>query len=133
MKSATHSPKGLWQACANMEEVSQPQLLMSLEPFSKPVIDCYEVGVQAPTLKGKRHHDLDITYSALFLKRALTDLRVVWKLLSVGYTSQAAVVAAALFEHALVVNSLAGSKNTAGAICQYGEWRHPMGSEATCE
>ncbi len=46
----------------------------------------------------------------MFLKRALTDLRVVWKLLSVGYTSQAAVVAAALFEHALAVNSLAGSK-----------------------
>jgi hypothetical protein len=44
----------------------------------------------------------------MFLKRTLTDLRAVWTLLMDGYTSAAAAVAAALYEHALAVSAVAG-------------------------
>jgi hypothetical protein len=47
--------------------------------------------------------------AASFLKRSITDFRSVWLLISLGYTSQAASVAAALYEHSLVVVALAGN------------------------
>lgn len=77
--------------------------------FSSPFRLCYEAGVQAPTLKGSRHGENDIILSALFLKRSLTDFRSIWLLTKTGYTSQAASIAASLFENALAITSIVSS------------------------
>jgi hypothetical protein len=101
-------PEGLWNACDTMEMLVANELRTQLSDFEKPITDCYEAGVEAATIVGKRNHEEDMRIAAMFLKRTLTDLRSVWILLCSGYTSQAAAVCAALFEHALSVNCLAG-------------------------
>jgi hypothetical protein len=106
-------PEGLWNACGAMEMSVANELRTQLSDFEKPITDCYEAGVEAATIVGKRNHEEDMRIAAMFLKRTLTDLRSVWILLCSGYTSQAAAVCAALFEHALSVNCLAGhAENT---------------------
>ena len=107
------SPEGLWQGCDNMEAAAFATLSRALAPFDGPVRHCYEAGVQAPTLAGTRQLDRDMILAAPFLKRSLNDLRAVWLLTHLGYTSQAASVAAAIFEHSLAVNALAGSPQNA--------------------
>lgn len=83
---------------------------MQLHAFCAPFRDCYEAGVQAPTLTNDREIAVDMRLAALFLKRSLNDLRAVWVVTCMGYTSEAAAIAAALFEHALAVEALAGSE-----------------------
>lgn len=107
------SPLGLWEACGQVELSVTIELTTQLAPFQMPISNCYEAGVQAPTLKGKRHHNDDMRLAALFLKRTLNDLRSTWLLAGMGYTSQAASVCAALFEHGLAVNALAGHPQNA--------------------
>lgn len=106
--NAKNSPEGLWFACGEVEKAAKPYLQKQLEPFEQIIRTCYEAGVQAPTLPGKRQNEPDLQYAALFLKKSLNDLRSVWILLRVGYTSQAASVAASLYENALTVVCLAG-------------------------
>jgi hypothetical protein len=106
-------PEGLWKACDTMEMSVANELRTQLSAFEQPITDCYEAGVEAATIVGKRNQEEDMRIAAMFLKRTLTDLRSVWILLCSGYTSQAAAVCAALFEHALSVNCLAGhAENT---------------------
>ncbi|MCJ7585089.1 MAG: hypothetical protein MUO30_10025, partial [Anaerolineales bacterium] len=102
-------PEGLWLACENMEIAAKRVTAKQLEPFEAPIRICYESGVQVSTLPGKRHGTPDILLAALFLKKTLNDLRSTWVLLQYGYTSQAASVAASLFENALTVTCLAGN------------------------
>lgn len=106
-------PDGLWDACSDVEKRAVGNLSLELHPFVLPIVSCYESGVQAPTLPARRHGLEDMRFAAMFLKRALTDLRTVWLVTHIGYTPQAATVAAALFEHALTVNCLAGSPERA--------------------
>jgi hypothetical protein len=101
--------EGLWKACADVEAAARVRLLGDLSPFQPVVECCYEAGIEVPTLSAIHHDQEDMRFAALFLKRTLTDLRSVWVLLCTGYTSQAASVAAALFEHSLAVNALAGN------------------------
>jgi len=100
---------GLWNVLAKLELASSPKMAEMLKPFSKPITDCYECGVEAPTLDCKREKTEDIGVAALFLKRSLNDLRATWNLLLMGYTSQAGSVAAAAFENALATSCIAGS------------------------
>lgn len=79
-----------------------------LAPYNKPIENCYECGVEVPTLPCKRSKEIDLLLSALFLKRSLTDLRAIWLLLLQGYTSQAGSIAAATFENALMSSCIAG-------------------------
>jgi hypothetical protein len=111
--SADNGPEGLWGACEDMEATAMQVLKTQLAPFEASARTCYESGVQASTLQGKRHGASDMMFAALFLKRALNDLRSTWVLLEIGYTSQAASVAASLFENALAVPCLAGNKSNA--------------------
>jgi hypothetical protein len=101
-------PEGLWLACDQMETAAEVALKNQLSQFEPAIRDCYEAGVQVPTLASKRYGQPDILFSALFLKKALNDLRAVWILVSTGYTSQAAAVAATLYENALAASCLAG-------------------------
>ena len=102
-------PDGLWLVCDQMEAVSEIVLKSQLSQFEPAVRDCYEAGVQVTTLASKRCGQPDILLSALFLKKALNDLRAVWILACIGYTSQAATIAATLYENALAASCLAGN------------------------
>lgn len=113
ISSAEKGPEGLWGACEGMEATAMRVLKTQLAPFEALARRCYESGVQTPTLPGKRHGAPDMMVAALFLKRALNDLRSTWVLLQIGYTSEAASVAASLFENALAVTCLAGRKSNA--------------------
>jgi hypothetical protein len=61
----------------------------------------------------KRLKELDMHFCSLFLKRILTDLRVVWSLCLSGYTSQAGTLVCSLFENSLVVQVLSKNKKDA--------------------
>lgn len=58
----------------------------------------------------------DLRVAALFWKRTLNDVRAIWNLLLLGYTSQAGSVAAAAFENALIVSCVAGNIGRAGKL-----------------
>lgn len=106
-------PEGLWSACDSVEAMSVGIIREQLILFEPAMRDCYEAGVCVATLRGARHHEEDILLSALFLKRALNDFRSVWRLIGLGYTSQAAGVAAMLYENAMVVSHLSGNTEAA--------------------
>ena len=106
---AIKDPRGFWLALSTVELTDSPKIAKMLKPFHKPVTDCYECGVEVPTLSCKREKRLDIGVTGLFLKRILNDLRATWNLLLLGYTSQAGSVAAAAFENALIIDCVAGN------------------------
>lgn len=101
--------KGLWNALSGLELASSPEIAEMLKPFLQPITDCYECGVEVPTLPCRRETTKDINVAALFLKRLLNDLRATWDLALLGYTSQAGSVAAAAFENALAISCIAGN------------------------
>lgn len=105
-KSDYSSPEGLWDSLEELESIAQGKLSNELAPFRNAFKVCYEAGVQAPTLSASRNNKEIICASALFLKRTLNDLRGTWLLANIGYTSQAASVAASLYENAMVVSTL---------------------------
>jgi hypothetical protein len=104
---------GRWLACNQMEQAAEATLKHHLSQFEPAIRDCYEAGVQVPTLTSKRCGAPDIRLAALFLKKALNDLRAVWRLTCLGYTSQAAAIAATLYENALAASCLAGNADLA--------------------
>jgi hypothetical protein len=76
---------------------------------------CERHAIPLPGLvRAKEEH----AYAALFLKRTLTDLRAVWKLLSLGYTSQGAAVASSLFEHSLAAILIVGGDKVTERIIE---------------
>lgn len=113
---------GFWDALSPLEVAESPKIAKILKPFSRPITDCYECGMEVPTLSCKREKTKDIAIAALFLKRLLNDLRATWNLLLLGYTSQAGSVAAAAFENALITNCLAGNVQRAEKM-----WNHESG------
>lgn len=92
---------GIWERLSKAEFVAEEKLLKQLSHFESAFKDTYEAGVIVPTLRANRRALLDVKIAALFLKRVLNDLRGVWVLLIRGYTSQAASIAASLYESAL--------------------------------
>lgn len=104
---------GLWNALSAVEMADSLKIAKMLNPFSRPITDCYECGVEAPTLDSDYENTDDIRIAGLFLKRLLNDLRATWNLLLLGYTSQAGTVAAAAFESALIVACVAGDPSAA--------------------
>lgn len=107
---------GLWRSSFAMEASASLKLAEMLNPFQKPVEICYECGVEVPTLKCKRSKEKDLRVSSLFLKRTLNDLRAIWHLLLLGYTSQAGSIAAAAFENALIASCVAGNVDRADRL-----------------
>lgn len=104
-----HRTEGLWKACYETEAMASFTLSEILQPFENTFKNCYEACVQAASFECTTSNAEDMKIAASFLKRSLTDFRAVWLLISLGYTSQAASVAAALYEHSLVVVALAGN------------------------
>lgn len=113
---ARKSAVGLWNALSALEAATSPKLAAMLKPFSRPIANCYECGVEVPTLPSKRTNTKDTRVAAMFLKRTLNDLRAIWDLLLLGYTSQAGSVAAAAFENALIVACVVGDDGRADVL-----------------
>lgn len=103
----------LWDGLTKAESAARNTIYSDLHVFEDPLRKCMVAGVQVLTLPAERRNEHDIIQSALFLKRALNDLRSVWLLTSVGYTSQAASVATSLVEHALLASCMAGHPDRA--------------------
>src|ERR1700688_3396925 len=80
---------------------------------------CYALAIEIPRLPESKAflEKKSLRIAALFLKRALNDLRATWLLIERGYTSQAASVAASLWEHALTARSVAGNEPRAEQCC----------------
>lgn len=92
---------GVWERLDKIEFGTIEHFGSRLAKVGLVCRDAYDVGYLVPRLKPVHPVVLDLGFAALFLKRLLNDLRVVWHLLSSGYTSQAASVAASLYESAL--------------------------------
>ncbi len=101
---------GTWERLDSIEHRATATISKQLQQFSQPFRDTYEAGVIVPTLKHNFPIAIDLRCAALLLKRTLNDLRGVWVLLEKGYTSQAASVAASLYESALATICLTHSK-----------------------
>lgn len=86
------------------------QLLVDWEPVVKATV---EAGCLAPVVPAGNQGSFQLKSAAPFLKRALNDLRGVWLLLARGYSSQAASVAASLYENALASAVMASSESLA--------------------
>jgi hypothetical protein len=104
-----------------MEQIARAHLKRDLSQLQRAFKLAYELAVEAPTLPSRRvPSDMpvpsDMTVAALFLKRALSDLRAVWLLLQTGYTSQAAAVAASLWENSLASACVCGHPSRADEV-----------------
>src|ERR1035437_3919005 len=104
---------GTWERLESIEDRASTTISKQLRQFSQPFEDAYEAGVIVPTLKHNSPKVIDLRCAALLLKRTLNDLRGVWVLLGKGYTSQAASVAASLYESALASICLTQNKQNA--------------------
>jgi hypothetical protein len=96
---------GAWDRLDELEATALAVVSTQIALFEAPFRDTYEAGVIVPILRSKGLATIDVRCAALLHRRVLNDLRGVWVLLSRGYTSQAASIAASLYECAL------------GAIC----------------
>lgn len=106
---------GTWERLDSMESGASSVIAKQLREFRLPFQEAYEAGVIAPMLKPASPPSVDLNCAALLLKRSLNDFRVVWVLLNRGYTSQAASVAASLYESALATICLTLSKQNVEA------------------
>ncbi len=111
MKS--QSADGFWRILSGLEASQSEKIVEDLKFVEQAVIDCYECGVEAPTLPNMEKRNEDIKIAALFLKRCLNDLRALWNLLVIGYSTQAGTIAAALFENALIINCVLSNSKRA--------------------
>ncbi|WP_179015454.1 hypothetical protein [Paenibacillus sp. 79R4] len=110
----TRSAQGLWKACYQMEVSAALQIEKVLKPFEVPIENLYECGIEVATLNRKTTDMSEgLKIGGIFLKRCLTDLRSIWGLLQIGYTSQAACIAAATFENALLVEAISNDSDKA--------------------
>lgn len=99
-----------WEALEEIESLSKNSMKTELAEWETIVRNCIEAGSLAPTLQAKNHGETRFLAAGPFLKRSLTDLRAIWLLIQLGYTSQAACIAASLYENALTTAVLADSE-----------------------
>src|SRR5437879_3671711 len=100
-----------WLRLGELEHFANKKLSGQLSAFEGPFRDTYEAGIIVPVLRANGLAILDVRCAALFFKRVLNDLRSVWLLLRTGYTSQAASVAASLYENSLAATCLLQSND----------------------
>lgn len=127
------SHRGLWNEIAACEIVASQKLEARLSPIAHGLSLLFEAGSEAPTLIGSRHGELDLRVAALFMKRALTDLRSLWVLLATGYTAPAASIAATLYEHSLVIDVVAGSPTYSKGIAESPHGDVPWAAQELCK
>jgi len=126
--------EGLWKATLEMELVAEKKLQTMLKPYEPITEMLYECGVEVATLKSKRaaNNDDDLIVAALFLKRCLNDFRTIWRLLNLGYTSQAGSIAAAMFEHALMISAVIERPDRAEKVINTDNLKSPWSAQQLC-
>ena len=103
----------VWKMLDDVEQVTREQshrILTDWEPIVRATI---EAGCLAPLVPATNQGAPQLIAAGPFLKRALNDLRGIWLMLERGYSSQAASIAASLFENALTAAVLASSEKLA--------------------
>jgi len=110
MTTTTCGADGSWERLDGLESRAQELISVQLLPFEEAFRLSYEAGVIVPVLRANGKTTIDVRCGAIFFKRVLNDLRGVHVLLHRGYTSQAAAVAASLYENALAAICLVSSK-----------------------
>lgn len=125
--------ESIWESLPELENVSRESLDASLKPWEELVSCCIEAGALAPMIPSTKNGDPRLTTAAPFLKCTLDDLRGVWILIERGYTSQAAAVAAAMFENALTAAVVAGSKELALQAQRGKHAQIPWGAKELCQ
>jgi hypothetical protein len=108
-KHTSCAADGSWERLDGLEDHAKVNIASQLLAFEKSFRLTYEAGVIIPVLRANGKAILDVRCGALFFKRVLNDLRAVRVLLHCGYTSQAAAVAASLYENALAAVCLLSS------------------------
>lgn len=133
MATKIETVESIWGQLPDLENMSQALNDAGLKGWEELVIACIEAGMLAPMLPSHRSSDSRLVTAAPFLKCSLDDLRAIWLLLHRGYTAQAAAVAAALFENALVAAVIGGSTELAKQAkkSEYGEI--PWGAKELCQ
>lgn len=116
--NSTCAADGAWDRLAGLEFMAQGKIAVQIVPFEQPFRDAYEAGVIVPILRAGRTPAVDVRVAALFHKRMLNDLRGVWLMLCMGYTSQAASIAASLYESSLAATCLIISKANIDKLLQ---------------
>jgi hypothetical protein len=116
---------GAWDRLSSLEFAAQGKIAIQLVPFEQPFRDAYEAGVIVPVLRAGGSPAVDVRVAALFHKRMLNDLRGVWLMLCTGYTSQAASIAASLYESALAATCLTISSANVAKLLQQPEGEIP--------
>jgi hypothetical protein len=101
---------GAWERLDKIEFGATEYFERELAEFGPAFRDAYDVGFVVPTLNRITTAEIDLSFSALYLKRVLNDLRGVWLFLLSGYTSQAAAIAASLYESSLSSQCLSLNK-----------------------
>jgi hypothetical protein len=81
----------------------------------------------------KNSGDIKLITAGPFLKCTLDDMRAMWLLVEVGYTAQAAAIAAALFENALTTAVVAESEALALQARKTKHAEIPWGAKELCQ
>jgi hypothetical protein len=105
--------EAIWHALDDIELVVKSQVLAEFSEWHAVVRTCEELGMLAPMVPSQNSGDFSLITAGPFLKRALNDLRAVWLLIERGYSTQAASVAASLYENALTAAAIAGNDKLA--------------------
>lgn len=109
----TSKPESAWVTVRCHEIALAEKTPELLQDFARPYSQLYDLAVQVPALAVGGIPDQSLEVGAALYKRALTDYRAVWLLLSAGYHSQAATVASSLWEHALAAEAVLESPENA--------------------
>lgn len=105
--------EAVWKLLDDIENAVKDQVSSSFSEWQAVVRVCEEAGMLAPMVPSKNSGALSLVAAGPFLKRALNDLRAVWLLIERGYSTQAASVAASLYENALTAAAIAGDDKLA--------------------
>ena len=133
MATKIETVESIWPLLPDLEKLSSEGMNVSLKAWEELVACCIEAGALAPMIPSKNHTDPRLVTAAPFLKCTLDDLRGMWLLIEAGYTSQAAAVAAALFENALTAAIIAGSAELAKKALNTKHAEIPWGAKELCQ
>lgn len=105
--------ESIWPLLNDIEHIVKDQVIAEFSEWQEVVRACEEAGMLAPMVPSPNGGTQSLVAAGPFLKRALNDLRAVWLLIERGYSTQAASVAASLYENALTAAAIAGDEKLA--------------------
>jgi hypothetical protein len=123
---------GWWQSMSDHEYFAGKRLASLLREFDIAFGACVEAGMEVPMLAKQEKGSLRLPICALYLKRMLNDVRGVWVMMRLGYTSQAGSIAASLFENALLIQCLSENEERAVKFSKSPSGKWPWSKQSMC-